>query len=118
MHVAARDGVVELLAQLVHALTGQVDLGAQVIGLGIDHRTEIADSGAGLLGTMLVRVAHVIPGVVSDIGSHGAGLSTRARGQSNADDGTGGGAEERTRDEVESLTHDHSSPAGTLAPTV
>ena len=67
---------------------------------------------------MLVGVAHVIPGVIGDIGSHGAGLGARARSQGDADDSTGGGAEERTRDKVESLTHVHSSPAGTSAPTV
>ena len=32
--------------------------------------------------------------------------------------GAGGSTEERTRDKVESLTHVHSSPAGTSAPTV
>ena len=45
----------------------------------------------------------------------GGGLGLGGRGESGD---AGGGAEERTRDEVESLTHDHSSPAGTLAPTV
>ena len=117
-HVAARDGVVELLAQLIHTLAGQVNLGAQVIGLGIDHRAEVVDRGAGLLGTVLVGIAHVIPSVVGDIGSHGAGLGTRARGQSNADDCAGGGTKECTGDKAKSLTHDHSSPAGTSAPTV
>ena len=41
-HVTARDGVVELLAQLVHALAGKVNLGTQVIGLGVDHRAKIS----------------------------------------------------------------------------
>lgn len=117
-HVAARNGVVELLAQLVHALAGQVDLGAQVVGLGVNHRAKVIHRSTGLLGAVLVGVAHIVPGVVSDIGSHGAGLGTRARGQSNADNSAGSGAKKCAGDKAESLTHDHSSPAGTSVPTV
>ena len=117
-HVAARNGVVELLAQLVHALAGQVDLGAQVVGLGVDHRAKVIHRSTGLLGAVLVGVAHIVPGVVGDIGSHGAGLGARAWGQSNADNSAGSGTKKCAGDKAESLTHDHSSPAGTSVPTV
>ncbi len=107
-----------MLAQLIHTLAGQIDLGAQVIGLGIDHRAEVIHRGTGLLGAVLVGVAHIVPGVVGDIGSHGAGLGARAWGQSNTDNSAGSGTKKCAGDKAESLTHDHSSPAGTSVPTV
>ena len=54
MCIRDRNGVVELLAQLVHALAGQVDLGAQVVGLGVDHRAKVIHRSPGLLGACLL----------------------------------------------------------------
>ena len=48
----------------------------------------------------------------------GGGVVGKEGDETGADDGAGGSTEERTRDKVESLTHVHSSPAGTSVPTV
>ena len=104
-HVAGRNGLVDGLAQLIHALTGEVDLGAELIGLGIDHGTEVVHGRADLLGTLLIEVAGVIPRVVGHIARHRTGLRTRTRGGEDADNRTGGGADDGTSNKAERLTH-------------
>ena len=69
----------EGVAQLVHALAGEVDLGAQLVGLGVDDGTDTVELVGSGLGAALVGVHGGVPDVIHGVGGHGAALGAGAR---------------------------------------
>ena len=110
----AGDGLGQGGADLVHALAGGVDLGTQLVGGGVDLRTDVGEAVGDGTGAVLVGVDRGIPRVVGGVGRHGAALGTGAGSEHHARDCTDRGADDATKDETETgvvLAHGSSFPS-------
>ena len=99
LHRGVLDNVRKGVAQLVHALAGQVNLGTKLIGLGVDRGAHAVELVVDDLGAVLIGVDGRVPRVVHGIGGHGAALGARAGCKHHASDDAGSGANKAAQDE-------------------
>ena len=82
---------------------GKVDLGTELVGLGVDGGTDGVELVGHDAGAALVGVNGGVPSVVHGVGRHGAALGAGARGEHDARNDAGGSADDASKDEANRL---------------